>query len=787
MIRTPSLLVLALSLGFQALSAELRSLPGCEPLTLQGDLSVQMVGGIDKFLDQMTARSLNERAARWHRDFSSVSAYANSVETNRESLRRIIGVTDKRLESAELELLETSAHSALRGRSDSYTVYAVRWPVLDGVHAEGLWLRPTKPCRARIVALGDCDQTPEMIAGLAPGLPPERQFARRLAEQGCEVLVPVLVSRDDRFSGNPALNRFTNQPHREWIYRQAYELGRHVIGYEVQKVQAALDFFEGQTAKDTNSAPVKLGLAGYAEGGLVALYAAALDTRVDAVLVSGYFDSRQNLWAEPLYRNVFGLLREFGDAEIASLVAPRALVIEQSRVPAVACPPTPGPGRSGAAPGAVPQPDYESAGGEFERAHSLLKFKEPILNASWQIIAGIEGGFTGPASDRALVALLNRLGVPIERCTPPGPNPETAPNITFDPDARQERQVRELEDYTQKVFRESESARVDRFWNQIQAKSREEWAAAVAPFRGQLLKEVLGTFGPPTVAANPRARLVLDRPKWVGFEIVLDVYPEVFAWGYLLVPKDLKEGEKRAVIVCQHGLEGVPADVVNEDPQANGYKYYKAFAARLAQKGYVVFAPHNPYRGGDKFRVLQRKANPIGTSLFSIIIAQHGRCLEWLSALPFVDPQRIGFYGLSYGGKTAMRVPSVLTQYALSICSGDFNEWVRKNVATDAPISYMFTGEYEMPEWDLGHTFNYAEMAALIAPRPFMVERGHSDTVGLDEWVAYEYAKVRRLYDLLSIPERTQIEFFNGPHTINASGTFDFLDKHLGGVSRPSP
>jgi hypothetical protein len=91
----------------------------------------------------------------------------------------------------------------------------------------------------------------------------------------------------------------------------------------------------------------------------------------------------------------------------------------------------------------------------------------------------------------------------------------------------------------------------------------------------------------------------------------------------------------------------------------------------------------------------------------------------------------------------------------------------------------MFMGEYEMPEWNLGQTFNYAEMAALIAPRPFMVERGHSDGVGLDEWVAYEYAKVRRLYDTLGMPERTTIEFFNGPHTINGLGTFEFLQKQL--------
>jgi dipeptidyl aminopeptidase/acylaminoacyl peptidase len=260
---------------------------------------------------------------------------------------------------------------------------------------------------------------------------------------------------------------------------------------------------------------------------------------------------------------------------------------------------------------------------------------------------------------------------------------------------------------------------------------------------------------------------------------MLDVFQDVFAWGYLLVPKNMQASEKRPVVVCQHGLEGVPEDVVNDDPKSRGFVYYQGYASRLADLGFVVYAPHNPYRGHDAFRVLQRKANPLGKSLFSIIIAQHHVTLDWLSALPFVDPARIGFYGLSYGGKTAMRVPAVLDRYALSICSADFNEWILKNAVTDSPYSYMYTLEYEMPEFNLGNTFNYAEMAALIAPRPFMVERGHYDGVAPDEWVVYEFAKVRRLYARLGLPQNTEIEFFNGPHSIHGQGTFEFLKKHL--------
>jgi hypothetical protein len=145
-----------------------------------------------------------------------------------------------------------------------------------------------------------------------------------------------------------------------------------------------------------------------------------------------------------------------------------------------------------------------------------------------------------------------------------------------------------------------------------------------------------------------------------------------------------------------------------------------------------------------------------------------------------VDPRRIGFYGLSYGGKTAMRVPALLDGYCLSICSADFNDWIRKNVTIDARYSYVFTGEYEMPEFNLGHTFNYAEMAYLIFPRPFMVERGHEDGVAPDSWVASEYSKVRRFYAQAQSGDRTEIEWFDGPHTIHGVGTFEFLDKHLG-------
>jgi hypothetical protein len=286
---------------------------------------------------------------------------------------------------------------------------------------------------------------------------------------------------------------------------------------------------------------------------------------------------------------------------------------------------------------------------------------------------------------------------------------------------------------------------------------------------------VLGRFDEPRLPMNARTRKAYDTDKFTGYEVVLDVFPDVFAYGVLLLPKDLKEGEKRPVVVCQHGLEGRPQETITGDS-----KYYHDFAAKLAERGFITFSPQNLYIFGDRFRVLGRKANPLGRTIWSIIIPQHQQILNFLKTLPNVDAKRIAFYGLSYGGKTAMRVPAVLTDYCLSICSGDFNEWVVKNASTALPMSYVFSPEYEIFEWDLGSTFNYAEMAALIAPRPFMVERGHFDGVSTDEYVAFEFAKVRRLYNgQLKIGDRCEIEFFDGPHTINGKGTFEFLHKHL--------
>ena len=120
-------------------------------------------------------------------------------------------------------------------KGESFLAFNVRWPSVRDISGVGLLLKPNKPNGAYFIAIPDADQTPEMISGLADGLPADQQYAKRLAESGFTVIVPAVISRQYEPRNNRA--KMTT---REFLYRSSYELGRHLIGFEIQKVLAVV-------------------------------------------------------------------------------------------------------------------------------------------------------------------------------------------------------------------------------------------------------------------------------------------------------------------------------------------------------------------------------------------------------------------------------------------------------------------------------------------------------------------------------------------------------------------
>ena len=154
------------------------ALPGTTPLTRPGDLALQMVEGIDQYLARRT------------------NTAQPTAPPDRFRFRHIIGLADKRLPKIELTRRAQLAQTA------QYEIHHVRWEVFENVDADGLLIEPKSKSTCHAIALPDADQTPEQIAQF---------YAVRFAENGCRVLIPSLIDRKDDYSGNPEINRLTNQ------------------------------------------------------------------------------------------------------------------------------------------------------------------------------------------------------------------------------------------------------------------------------------------------------------------------------------------------------------------------------------------------------------------------------------------------------------------------------------------------------------------------------------------------------------------------------------------------
>ncbi|HWG36668.1 MAG TPA: prolyl oligopeptidase family serine peptidase [Terriglobales bacterium] len=114
--------------------------------------------------------------------------------------------------------------------------------------------------------------------------------------------------------------------------------------------------------------------------------------------------------------------------------------------------------------------------------------------------------------------------------------------------------------------------------------------------------------------------------------------------AWLFVPPRLDRGKKHAAIVWIHP-DGVNQNYDGWHTDRNEAVYY-AFHQYLLQEGYVVIAPD--YRGSIGYGSAWRQAvwHDVGGQ-----DAKDARlAASYLKTLPYVDPARIGVWGLSYGG-----------------------------------------------------------------------------------------------------------------------------------------
>ena len=124
---------------------------GADEWSSEGDLAVRMMDWAHRLVDRKIAEMPAARPSR-------------------SRLLELAGAVDPRVPPKWSSGLEAAVEPG-------YRITQVRWSVLEGVAAEGLWIRARGAAVGRVIALGDAGQTPEQLCGLMPGLAPEDQFA----------------------------------------------------------------------------------------------------------------------------------------------------------------------------------------------------------------------------------------------------------------------------------------------------------------------------------------------------------------------------------------------------------------------------------------------------------------------------------------------------------------------------------------------------------------------------------------------------------------------------------
>ena len=161
---------------------------------------------------------------------------------------------------------------------------------------------------------------------------------------------------------------------------------------------------------------------------------------------------------------------------------------------------------------------------------------------------------------------------------------EHLPPINFEADMTRiaEEIYDELDAYTQTAALSYGDDR-SRHWKP-DCSSAEAYLHSVSPNRDRL-KELLGEFDEWKLELQPQIELLFEEKDCFAHRVSFAVLPGVRARGILMVPKDVEF--PTAAVMAQHGYTSAPEDALGlHDPDS----VYHAYARRLVQRGFVVFA-----------------------------------------------------------------------------------------------------------------------------------------------------------------------------------------------------
>ena len=250
----------------------------------------------------------------------------------------------------------------------------------------------------------------------------------------------------------------------------------------------------------------------------------------------------------------------------------------------------------------------------------------------------------------------------------------------------------------------------------------------------------------------------------------IPILPGVNAEGIYIVPKNRKS--RVPLIISMHGGGGSP-----EVALFNGGSNYHDMVRGGVKLGYAVFAPQHLFSAqgypGDIRTKTDSDLRLVGTSLTAIEIAKITRSLDVLLKRPEIDAKRVAMVGLSYGGYYALVTPALDPRIKVSVSSCYFG------VQEYRYERHEFNGVSDFAFADRFSLLRDPEIAALICPRPLMIQAGKSDDDPHRAMGVRLAPSVADYYQKLGKGDDFRFELFNGGHEFDDASAWAFIKAHL--------
>lgn len=289
-------------------------------------------------------------------------------------------------------------------------------------------------------------------------------------------------------------------------------------------------------------------------------------------------------------------------------------------------------------------------------------------------------------------------------------------------------------------------------------KTREDWESRREVYRRQL-KEMLGLDPwPEKTDLRPVITGKTEHDEFTVERLHFQSRPGLYVTGNLYLPKNLDKPAPTILYVCGHAV--VKKDGVSFGNKA-GYQHHGAWFARngyvcltidTLQLGEIEGLHHGTYRDG-MWWWNSRGYTPAGVEAWDCV-----RALDYLETRPEVDKERIGVTGRSGGGAYSWWIAALDERIKVAVPVAGITDL--ENHVVDGTVE----GHCDCMFMVNTYRWDYAQVAALVAPRPLLISNTDKDGIFPLEGVVRVHEKVRRIYKLYGAEKNLGLQITEGPH-----------------------